>query len=158
MQLPILELMVGSLGSAQVASRDQVLREMGYANPKELRAMRVAEDLGDDPRVLSVMAEYFNENFWAAWDKNSEMDWERLQDVIQIISEQLKGIPSISRLRDQKQLIRTDKRQPKRWSRHYWTTGSSKAGKLGWVEGPWDATVRRPYDMTYDLEKSLGIR
>lgn len=53
--LPKLELAVGSLG----LPKERALKELGYEDPVELRELRMAEDLAEDPRVKQVMAEYF---------------------------------------------------------------------------------------------------
>ncbi len=53
--IPKLELAVGSLG----LPKEKALRELGYEDPVELRELRAAEDLSEDPRVRQVMAEYF---------------------------------------------------------------------------------------------------
>lgn len=53
--IPKLELAVGSLG----LPKERALKELGYDDPVELRELRMAEDLAEDPRVKQVMAEYF---------------------------------------------------------------------------------------------------
>lgn len=53
--IPKLELAVGSLG----LPKERALKELGYEDPVELRELRMAEDLAEDPRVKQVMAEYF---------------------------------------------------------------------------------------------------
>lgn len=53
--IPKLELAVGSLG----LPKERALKELGYEDPVELRELRMAEDLAEDPRVRQVMAEYF---------------------------------------------------------------------------------------------------
>ena len=53
--IPKLELAVGSLG----LPKERALKELGYEDPVELRELRMAEDLAEDPRVKQVMAEHF---------------------------------------------------------------------------------------------------
>lgn len=53
--IPALELAVGSLG----LPKERALKDLGYEDPVELRELRVAEDLVEDPRVRQVMAEHF---------------------------------------------------------------------------------------------------
>jgi hypothetical protein len=53
--IPKLELAVGSLG----LPKEKALKELGYEDPVDLRELRMAEDLAEDPRVRQVMAEYF---------------------------------------------------------------------------------------------------
>ncbi len=53
--IPAIELAVGSLG----LPKERALKDLGYEDPVELRELRVAEDLVEDPRVRQIMAEHF---------------------------------------------------------------------------------------------------
>jgi hypothetical protein len=53
-KLPIMEFLYGSVKFPAM----EVIRELGYENPEELRDLRMAEDLEADPRVIQVMVEH----------------------------------------------------------------------------------------------------
>lgn len=52
--LPVLEISTFTLDK----SASEVLKELGYADPEELRKLRAAEDLFEDPRVQQAMTDF----------------------------------------------------------------------------------------------------
>ena len=90
-KLPLLEFLLGSAGF----SKADVIRELGYENPEQIRELRAAEDLEDDPRVRQVMVEHLIQRLSpeaaAAVEQIAEpnQDMQKMQEVIQQIQGQI---------------------------------------------------------------------
>lgn len=89
--IPLLELAVGSLG----LPKERALKELGFEDPVELRDLRVAEDLAEDPRVRQVMAEHFikflaPEYAQALGDESQvNLQIQKLQESIQMLQSKM---------------------------------------------------------------------
>jgi hypothetical protein len=81
---PIIELAVGSLG----LPKERALKDLGYDDPVELRELRVAEDLVEDPRVRQIMAEHFLQ-FLSPEYATALQEESQSQVVIQKLGEQV---------------------------------------------------------------------
>jgi hypothetical protein len=82
--IPKLELAVGSLG----LPKEHALKELGYEDPVELRELRMAEDLAEDPRVRQIMAEYFLQFLAPEYAKATQQESQSGIQV-QLLTEQL---------------------------------------------------------------------
>jgi hypothetical protein len=82
--IPTLELAVGSLG----LPKERALKDLGYEDPVELRELRVAEDLAEDPRVRQVMAEHFLK-FLAPEYSSALQEESQSQLLVQKLGEQI---------------------------------------------------------------------
>lgn len=92
--MPILELAVGSLG----LPKEVALKELGYPDPVELRDLRLAEDLAEDPRVRQVMAEHLLKflapEYAAAVSQETEsnLQLQKMQQQIQLLTGRMQEI------------------------------------------------------------------
>lgn len=78
--VPYLELAVASLG----LPKEKALSELGYEDAMELRELRTAEDLADDPRVREVMAEYFLKYLAPDYANAVQQESDNMQQIQQI--------------------------------------------------------------------------
>lgn len=109
-KLPLLEFLLGSAGF----SKSDVIRELGYDNPEDIRELRMAEDLEDDPRVRQVQVEHLisllSPEAAAAVQEVSEpnLQVQKLQEVVQ----QLQGQMQVMQLQQQVQQMQGQAQQP----------------------------------------------
>lgn len=102
-KLPLLEFLLGSAGF----SKADAIRELGYDNPEDIRELRMAEDLEDDPRVRQVQVEHLisllSPEAAAAVAEVSEpnLQVQKLQEVVQ----QLQGQMQVMQLQQQVQQL-----------------------------------------------------
>jgi hypothetical protein len=109
--IPKVELAVGSLG----LPKEVGLKELGYEDPLELRDLRLAEDLSEDPRVREVMAEHFIKflapEYAQALEQqmNTNEQMQKMQENIQNLQGQLQQLTMTMQVKQaQAQLDQTD--------------------------------------------------
>lgn len=89
--IPILELAVGSLGYP----KEHALKDLGMEDPVELRDLRLAEDLAEDPRVRQVMAEHLIKNLAPEYaeavmqETQTNLQLQKMQENIQLLQGRL---------------------------------------------------------------------
>lgn len=92
--MPVLELAVGSLG----LPKEVALKELGFKDPVELRDLRLAEDLAEDPRVRQVMADHFIKflapEYAQAVEQQaySNVQLQKMQENIQLLQGQVQQL------------------------------------------------------------------
>jgi hypothetical protein len=103
--IPILELAVGSLGLPKEAA----LKELGYEDPLELRDLRLAEDLAEDPRVRQVMAEHLIKFLAPEYaqavseESQSNIQLQKMQETIQMLTGRVQEISAQMQLQQTQQ-------------------------------------------------------
>lgn len=103
--MPILELAVGSLG----LPKERALKELGFDDPIELRDLRLAEDLAEDPRVRQVMAEHFLKFLAPEYAQAVEQESytnqqvQKLQENMQLLQGKIQEITSKMQLQQLQQ-------------------------------------------------------
>lgn len=99
-KLPILEFLYGSAKFPAA----EIIRELGYENPEQLRELRMAENLEDDPRVQQVLVEHLVQNLLpeaaAAVTEVSEpnVQLQKLQEVVQQLQGQVQVLTAQQQL------------------------------------------------------------
>jgi hypothetical protein len=103
--IPSLELAVGSLG----LPKERALKDLGYEDPVELRELRTAEDIADDPRVRQVMAEHFVKflapEYAAAVEEESQsqLTIQKLGEQIQLLQAKIQVMEAQQQLQQMTQ-------------------------------------------------------